>query len=150
MKSTEHIVEKLNDLLLLNEEVENAYNKTSEKLKFFDNIAYAKERSLERVEFVRLLRKELEKLDKKDKNQIVLKRRFHFMRMNYRKFFKIENDLDFLDKVYEMEVLCVNKYNELLSQINMPLPLCRLLLKQQDSIQTRLHVIERGEPVSAS
>ncbi len=150
MKNTSHIVEKLNDLLILCEEVENAYVNVSEKLKFTDNIAYAKKRGEERGVFVKLLKKELLKIDKGEENTLVLKRRNHLMRTNYKKYFKIGNDLDFLDKVYEMEILTVNKYDDLLSQINLPLTLCRMLLKQRDSIQARIHVIERGEPLVVS
>lgn len=151
MKNIAHIVEKLNDLLVLNEEVEIVYNKISEKLKFVDNKAYAKQRGVERAKFVGLLKKELVKIGGDAyENEIVLKRRNNLMRANYKKYFKIENDLDFISKVYEMEVLSVNKYDDLLAQINLPLTLCRMLLKQRDGIQARIHVIERGEPIVAS
>ncbi|TYA70006.1 ferritin family protein [Seonamhaeicola marinus] len=150
MKNVTHIVEKLNDLLILSEEVENTYVKVSEKLKFTDNIAYSKKIGAERGKFVQFLKKELDKIDKGGETTLALKRRNHLIRTNYKKYFKIGNDLDFLEKVYEMEVLSVNKYDDLLSQINLPLTLCRMLLKQRDSIQARLHVIERGEPIMAS
>jgi hypothetical protein len=149
VKQIEPIIEKLNDLLVLNEEVGNAYKKASEKLKFADNIAYSKGRALERAEFVRLLKNELAKLENKVENAVVFKRRLQLVRSNLKKQLKIGDDLEFVGKVYEIEVLCSNKYDELLSQINLPLSLCRMLLKQRDSIEARLRILDRGEGVIA-
>ncbi|WP_282134534.1 DUF2383 domain-containing protein [Seonamhaeicola maritimus] len=150
MKRIGQIVEKLNELVILNEEVENAYKKASSKLENNYTKTYAKEKSLERGEFVRFLKIELTKLEANDENLIALKRKFHMVRLNFRKFIKIENDAEFLGKVYEIEVLSINKYDDLLSQINLPLTLCKLLLKQRDFLQARLHVMERGELVVSS
>lgn len=147
MKQIEPIIEKLNDLLVLNEEVESAYKKASEKLKFADNIAYSKQRSLERAQFVKSLKKELAKLEDKVENAIVFKRRLQLVRSNLKTQLKIGDDLEFVSKVYEIEVLSSNKYDELLSQINLPLSLCRMLLKQRDSIEARLRILDRGEGV---
>jgi len=145
-----HIVEKLNDLLILSEEIETTYINVIELLKFNDNINYSKKAAIERGKFVKLLKKQLNKIDKNDESSLAFKRRNHLVRSNYKKLFKVTNDLDFIDKVHEIELLCINKYDDLLSQINIPLPLCRMLLKQRDSIQTRVHIIERGEPIMAA
>ncbi|WP_248722016.1 DUF2383 domain-containing protein [Seonamhaeicola sp. ML3] len=147
MKQIEPIIEKLNDLLVLNEEVESTYKKASEKLKFADNIAYSKQRSLERAQFVKSLKIELAKLEDKVENAIVFKRRLQLVRSNLKTQLKIGDDLEFVSKVYEIEVLSSNKYDELLSQINLPLSLCRMLLKQRDSIEARLRILDRGEGV---
>ncbi|WP_299553736.1 DUF2383 domain-containing protein [Seonamhaeicola sp.] len=146
MKQIEYILEKLNDLLILNEEVENAYNKASNKVTNTNYKTFSNERSQERAEFVRLLKGELNKLEAKGGN-LAEKRRAHVVRLNFRNFLKIENDTEFLRKVYDMELLSLNKYDELLTQMNLPLKLCRLLLKQRDNIQARLYVMERENEI---
>ncbi|WP_406682640.1 hypothetical protein N1F78_08030 [Seonamhaeicola sp. MEBiC1930] len=145
MKQINHILERLNELIILNEEVENAYVRASKSLVNSHNKTYATERGQEREKIVNLLKIELSKIEKSEANALAIKRKFHLMRLNFRKYFKIENDPGFYVKVYEIEILSINKYDELLSQINLPLSLCRLLLKQRDSLQARLHIIERGE-----
>lgn len=150
LKQTDYIVEKLNDLVILNEEIESAYNKASNELKFADNVAFSKQSASQRNKFIQVLNKELKRYDENNEMQIVLKRRFHLIRTNFKQQVKIGNDLDFLSKVYSNELLCVNKYDELLSQINLPLSLCRALLKQRDIVQARIHLIERGEPIVAA
>lgn len=150
MKHIEFILEKLNDLLILNEEVEKAYNKASNMVEDSYYKAFSKERSIERGEFARLLKKELRKLEGKSDNLIAIKRRGQLIRTNYKSSLKIENESGFLARIYDIELLSVRNYDEFLSQMNLPLSLCKLVLKQRDIIQTRLHAIERGEEIYAS
>lgn len=147
VKRIENILEKLNDLLILNEEVENTYAKAINKVTDSFYKQFSNERSLERAEYIKSLKVELSKLERKARNPIALKRRDHIVRLNFREFLKIENHNKFLRKVYEIELLSVQKYDELLTQMNMPLSLCKLLLKHRDNIQARLYEMERDNEV---
>ena len=149
MKQIEQILEKLNDLLILNEEVENAYTKANHIVTNAFHKSFSKEKSQERGRFVKSLKNELNKIEKKAGN-IALKRRDHVVRLNFRSFLKIENDNRFIRKVYEIELLSIQKYDELLAQMNMPLSLCRLLLKQRDQIQEKLYIMERDNEILIS
>ncbi|MFY0713304.1 DUF2383 domain-containing protein [Seonamhaeicola sp. NFXS20] len=147
MKRIDNILEKLNDLLILNEEIENAYTKAINMVTDSFYKQFSNERSLERSGYVKSLKNELSKLEKKAGNPVALKRRDHVVRLNFRNFLKIEDENKFLRKVYDIELLSVQKYDELLAQMNMPLSLCKLLLKHRDNIQTRLFEMERDNEV---
>ncbi|APY10604.1 hypothetical protein BWZ22_04840 [Seonamhaeicola sp. S2-3] len=147
MKRIDNILEKLNDLLILNEEIENAYTKAINMLTDSFYKQFSNERSLERSGYVKSLKNELHKLEKKAENPVALKRRDHVVRLNFRNFLKIEDENKFLRKVYDIELLSVQKYDELLTQMNMPLSLCKLLLKHRDNIQARLFEMERDNEV---
>lgn len=147
MKRIDNILEKLNDLLILNEEIENAYTKAINMVTDSFYKQFSNERSLERKGYVNSLKKELNKLEKKAGNAVALKRRDHVVRLNFRNFLKIEDENKFLRKVYDIELLSVQKYDELLAQMNMPLSLCKLLLKHRDNIQARLFEMERDNEV---
>ncbi|SFZ89566.1 conserved hypothetical protein [Flaviramulus basaltis] len=143
MKYSEKIIEKLNDLLIMNYEVEKIYlealkNVTDNTLKTF-----FRERGLERYEFSIELKNEIKILDGNPEQLGELSKDFYKVKMNFRNLIFLENQNDLLDEVFSLKKVSIDKYNQLLMEPNLPLQLCRILIKQRDSIQATMRVLKR-------
>lgn len=145
MKRLERILEKMNDLLIMNCEVEKIYfelfDKTSEK----DLKAFYTERGFERNEFVKDLKLEILKLDGEPKYVEGMKTDFYKYWMNFRNFVLLTDEENIMQEVYDLTVFSVKKYNELLSEMSLPLSTCKLLIRQRDSIEEGMIVLKRQE-----
>lgn len=145
MKSLEKILSKLNNLLIMNNEIEKVYLEAQD-LAADDNLkAFFRERSFERNEFGRQLRAEVVKLGGKPKQLNVSSSDFDRIWKNFRNFILLNNENDLMEEIYSLKKLNIEKYNELLMQINLPLSTCKLLIKQQDSIYNHMNAMKREE-----
>ncbi|GAA3634305.1 DUF2383 domain-containing protein [Flavivirga jejuensis] len=143
MKKENKILVKLKDVFLMNEVIEKVYTKACEKVSNTNIKAFLKEKSLERYSFGKMLQNEIEEFDTDVEDPIMSKRRYHLYMRDFNNLLKLENTGDLLNSIYRIELLCIEKYNELLREINLSLSLCRLLVKQQDKIQYGLRLIKK-------
>ncbi|MDD7884521.1 hypothetical protein [Flavivirga sp. 57AJ16] len=142
MKRENKIIVKLNDVILMNEVIEKIYTKAYEKNSNIKIKALLKEKSIERCNFGKMLQKEIKKLDASVEDSIMSKRRYHLYMKSFNNLLQWENNRELLNGIYKIELLCIEKYNELLKQMNLSLSLCRLLIKQQDHVQYGLRLIK--------
>ena len=143
MKHSEKIIDKLNDLLIMNYEVEKIYlealkNVTDNTLKTF-----FRERGLERQEFGVELKNEIKTFDAEPQLLGELSKDFYKVKMNFRNLIFLENQNSLIDEIYNLKKVSINKYNQLLMEPNLPLQLCRVLVKHRDSIQSTMRVLKR-------
>lgn len=143
MKRKTEILVMLNDVFLMNEVVEKIYAKAYKKVSDLNIKVFLKERSLERNNFGKMLQNEIKKLDTDVDESIMSRRRYHLYMRSFNNLLKVENNSDLLNSIYKIELICIEKYNELLGEINLSLSLCRLLIKQQDNIQYGLCLINK-------
>ncbi|WP_303318827.1 DUF2383 domain-containing protein [Flavivirga abyssicola] len=143
MKKENKILVKLNDIFLMNKVIEKIYIKTYEKVSEMNIKALLKEKSLERCNFSEILQNEIKKLGEDVEESIMSKRRYHFYMRSFSNLLQLDDNSDLLNAVYKIELLCIEKYNELLQEINLSLSLCRLLVKQRDHIQYGLRLIKK-------
>ncbi|TGV02826.1 DUF2383 domain-containing protein [Flavivirga rizhaonensis] len=143
MKKENKILVKLNDIFLMNKVIEKTYIKTYEKVSDINIKALLKEKSLERYNFSEILQNEIKKLGADVEESIMSKRRYHFYMRSFSNLLQLEDNIGLLNAVYKIELLCIEKYNELLQEINLSLSLCRLLVKQRDHIQYGLRLIKK-------
>lgn len=141
-KGYDKILMKLNDLLLMNHQVEKTFTKVQKDvvddgLKFF-----FKEKASERNRFGELLQGELKKLELKAEKSIMLSRRNQLTTLNFRNLLRFDDDVDLFKQVYNVMELSVEKYNELLMEMNLPLSLCKMLIRQRDYIQSSSDLIK--------
>ncbi|WP_308991414.1 DUF2383 domain-containing protein [Mariniflexile litorale] len=145
MKSSEKILGKLNGLLLMNYETEKVYLEALD-LATDDNLkAFFRERGFERNEFGRQLRAEIVKLNGKPKEFGVLSSYFDRILTNFKDYFLLNIENDLIEEVYSLKRSSIEKYNELLREINLPLSTCKLLVKQRDSIYSHMNAMKRQE-----
>lgn len=145
MKSSKKILSKLNNLLIMNYEIEKVYAEALD-LVADDNLkAFFRERSFERNEFGRQLRAEIVKLGDKPKQLDVFSSDFDRIWINFRNLIISNNENDLMEEIYSLKRFNIEKYNELLRQINLPLSTCKLLIKQQDSIYNHMNAMKREE-----
>lgn len=145
MKSFEKILGKLNNLLIVNYEVEKIYSEALD-LATDDNLkAFFRERAFERNEFGRQLRGEMVKFGGKPKKINGLSSDFDRMWTNFKNYILLNNEYDLMEEVYKLKTKSIEKYNELLSEINLPLSTCKLLVKQRDSIYSNMNAMKRQE-----
>ncbi|MDO7170908.1 DUF2383 domain-containing protein [Mariniflexile sp. AS56] len=145
MKSSEKILSKLNNLLIMNYEIEKVYLKsldlaTNDKLKSF-----FRERGFERNEFGRQLRGEIVKLDGKPEQLDGVSSNFRGILTNFRNYIILNLETDLMEEIYLLKRVSIEKYNSLLREINLPLSTCKTLMKQRDSIYSNMNAMKRQE-----
>ncbi|WNH08303.1 hypothetical protein [Thalassobellus suaedae] len=143
VKRYDKILMKLNDLLLMNHEVEKIFSKIQ-----YDDVdsslkSFFKEKEIERSEFCTMLQNESKKLETKIDDSIMLNRRNHLTKLNLKKILRYDKDVDLFRQVNNVMQLSIYEYNEFLMEMNLPLSLCKLLIKQRDCIESSLHHITR-------
>lgn len=145
MKSSEKILNKLNNLLIMNYEVEKVYSEALD-LATDDNLkAFFRERGFERNEFGRQLRAEIVKLEGKPKQLEVLSSDFGKMWTNFKNSILLNNENDLMEEVYSLKRKSIEKYNVMLREFNLPLSTCKVLIKQRDSIYSHMNAMKRKE-----
>ncbi len=145
MKSSEKILKKLNNLLILNYEIETVYLDALDLAADNHLKAFFRERGFERNEFSRQLRSEIVKLKSKPKQFKGLSANFDKIWTNFKDFVLLNNEADLMEMVYGLKRLSIEKYNELLMEINLPLSVCKLLVKHRDSIYSNMNAMKRHE-----
>lgn len=145
MKSSEKILEKLNNLLLMNYGAEKMYLEALE-LATDDNLkAFFRERGFERNEFGRQLRAEIEKLNGKPKQFSTLSADLNSIWLHFKNNLLLNNETDLMEEIYKLKDLTIERYNKLLMEINLPLSVCKILVKQRDSIYANMNAMKREE-----
>ena len=145
MKSLEKILSKLNNLLIMNYETEKVYLEALD-LATDDNLkAFFRERGFERNEYGRLLRAEIVKLKGKPKQLGAPSSGFVRIWMNFKKYILLDIENDLIEEIYRLKILSIEKYNDMLSEINLPLSTCKLLVRQRDSIYSNMNAMKRHE-----
>ncbi|MEP1487971.1 MAG: hypothetical protein ABJK28_06060 [Algibacter sp.] len=133
----------MNDLFLMNQQVEKSYAKIQEDIVDASLKSFFKEKAIERNGFCELLQKELNKLETKIDNPLMMNRRNRLASLNFKKLLHFDEDIDLFKQVYSVMQLSVRKYNELLMEMHLPLSLCKLLIKQRDRIQSSLDLMRK-------
>lgn len=142
-KRYDRILMKLNDLFLMNYQVGKSFSKVHNDVIDDELKLFFKEKTVERNQFGELLQAELNKLGAGDANSLMLNRRNHLTKLNFKKLLHLDDDGDLFKQVYKVMQLSIEKYNELLMEMHLPLSLCKLLIKQRDHIQTSFELIKR-------
>ena len=145
MKTSERILAKLNNLLIMNYETEKVYLEALE-LAAGDNLkAFFRERGFERNEFSKRLKAEIIKLNGKPVTFNWLSSTFDKKWHDFKTLLLLNNEDDLIDEVVALKRLSIEKYNDVLREINLPLSVCKLLVKQRDRIYSNMNAMKRHE-----
>ena len=145
MKQIGDILEKMNDLLIMNCEAEKIYFELLDKTIDEDLIMIFKESASERQDFGRDLRFEVLKLNGELKNSKKIKSDLYKYWMNLRNFLLFEDEKNLTHEVYDLKALSVKKYNELLREMSLPLSTCKLLIRHRDIIEDGMSKLKQLE-----
>lgn len=137
------ILKKLNALLIMNYEVEQAYFEAYKCVNKEDLKSYFKALSRERNEFDKTLRLEIDKFNGELPSLGTASRVSPKIEINFRDSLFLGNEMNLINEVYEIKYLTVEAYDNLLIERGAPLSLCKLLVKQRDQIQDGLIAIKR-------
>lgn len=137
------ILKQLNELLAITYEVESIYNEA-----FGADISnglknYFRKHSNEANKFGKELRIEIEKIKGKPGFLGKLSSDFYKISTTFRSFLFLQNENDLLNEVYEIKYFTIKAYDDLLIKLDLPLSLCKLLVKHRDRIQESLSVMKR-------
>lgn len=149
MKYLKRNLERLNNLLQLNCEVEEVYQHASNMVDDNELRAMFKMYSIQRHEFSNELKFQIEKLG----STPLLKE--GLSRINNRILMKIGSlieggDLnDILHEINKVEQMSISSYNIFLQERNVPLSVCKLLIEQRDSFQRNINTIKVKEALVA-
>ncbi|WP_445731312.1 DUF2383 domain-containing protein [Mariniflexile sp.] len=145
MKFSEKILGMLNNLLVMNYEVEKVYLEALDLATESHLKTFFRERGFERNEFGRKLRGEIEKLEGTPKFLGMLSSDLYRISMNFKNFLLLNNEDELMEEVYRLKELSIEKYNELLREINLPLSTCKILVKQRDTIYSNMNAMKSRE-----
>lgn len=145
MKTSEKILAKLNNLLIMNYQIETMYLEAHEMAADNHLKAFFRERGLERNDYNRQLKTEIIKLEGKPKKFNGLSSNFDKMWHEFKTLLLLNNEDDLMDVVYALKRMSIEKYNDVLREINLPLSVCKLLVKQRDSIYSNMNAMKRHE-----
>ncbi|MDU8884995.1 DUF2383 domain-containing protein [Yeosuana sp. MJ-SS3] len=145
MRYSDKFSNKLNDLLNMNYKVEKIYleafkNATDDTLK-----AFFKERQIKRSEFSMELRKEIDSHNIAPRSVNVLSKYYHKNQMNDSNNDSLNDNENILFEIFNLLQTSIDSYNELLREINLPLSLCKILIRQRDNIQDTMRVFQRED-----
>ncbi|MFI1773014.1 hypothetical protein [Thalassobellus citreus] len=133
----------MNDLFLMNQQVGKIFSKMQGDVPDVNLKTFFKEKELERKRFCEMLQNESKKLETKVDNSIMLQRRNHLTELSIKKSLRYEKSSNLLRQVNNLMQFSIMKYNDLLMEMNLSLPLCKLLVKQRDCIQSSLFLVKR-------
>ncbi|ALJ05906.1 hypothetical protein APS56_12535 [Pseudalgibacter alginicilyticus] len=127
----------------MNYESVKIYTETQKHLTHDGLKAFFKKRAMARQKFIVDLSLELKKLGGEPQYSQKLSYNFYRTWIRLRDLFAEENENDLLSEISDLKAQDLEKYNELLREINLPLSVCKLLVKQTDDIQSALNTIKR-------
>lgn len=137
---------KLNNLLNINYEIEKIYLEALENVTDDNLKTFFRARGYERLEFGNELRLEIEKFGGVPIHSgLISNNGLYKIWMNFKNLVLMENEGNLLDEVYKLKELNVEQYNNLLREMNVPLSICKLLVKQRDAIEATMNAIKRHE-----
>ena len=145
MKHSERVLDKINNLLDVNYEAEKIYSEIFKSVSNESLKKFFKDRQTKRREYNKELVNEI------DRNGIIPKSA-SLLNNYYNKLQKRESDFEnsnngdyLLFEVFRLKKETVNKYDELLREMSLPLSLCKALVKQRDNIQATMQILARNE-----
>ncbi|WP_194766847.1 DUF2383 domain-containing protein [Tamlana sp. I1] len=149
MKNNKKFLDNLNGLLIMNTEVEKIYLELISKVSDEGLKSFFREKGIQRNEFCRDIKLEIINLGGGYKYEGRLSTEFYKFWMNIRNFVLFnEDEGNLVHEVREMQALTINKYNDSLRALSLPLSTCKLLMKHRDSIQEAMDAIDRQDLVA--
>ena len=145
MEHTNKVVDKLNNLLNMNYEIEKIYVEALEHVKDANLKTFFRAKGFERHQFGNELRLEIEKFGGSPVHSGPISSKPYKQWMHFRNLMLTENESDLLDEVYQLKQLNLEQYNDLLQEMNIPLQICKVLVKQRDAVENTMNAIKRHE-----
>ncbi|OBQ55127.1 hypothetical protein VQ01_10405 [Tamlana sp. s12] len=144
MKTKEKFISNLNSLLIMNAEVEKIYTELVDKVSDEDLKTFFSQQGKQRREFTKDLKAKIVSLGGSYENKGRVQSELYKFWMNIRNFVMFnKSEESLMNEVRDMQGLTINKYNDLLRMLGLPLSICKLLIKQRDRIQDAKDSIER-------
>ncbi|MEP3838150.1 MAG: DUF2383 domain-containing protein [Algibacter sp.] len=143
MKYSEKLLKGLNDLLTLNLEVEKIYMEALSAVSDTELKTFFTESGLERNEFGKELKAEMEMYNTEMELKFdgKLENGFYVTWMNFRRLFLFEDKINLYEEICKLKELTIRKYDNLLSQKELPHSTIKVLEHHKAKIQNALNTI---------
>ncbi|MFL1012524.1 DUF2383 domain-containing protein [Flavisericum labens] len=145
MRNKEKVLKKLNDLLVTNNELENIYEEALKASEDDSLKIFFEDRKEDRKTYNEQLILEIENLVGDSNFSKTVGKDSYKVSMNFRGLIFLKNHSLIVKEVCRIKQISINKYNALLSELNLPLSVCKLLSEQRDNIQSHMNAIKRLE-----
>ena len=145
MKYSEKIIDKLKQLMLINDEAEKIYLFAISTVKKKSLKDFFSKRVIERRAHVKFLGNEIIRLNGNLEGVKSTKTDFPQVHKYLKKMLQKNNENELLEAVYFLEKRSIDKFNAVLSEPGLPLSTCKVLIKQKDTIEASLYSIKRRE-----
>ncbi|MFV0564375.1 MAG: DUF2383 domain-containing protein [Flavobacteriaceae bacterium] len=145
LKDREKVLNNLYALILLNTEVSQIYKEAAGFVRDSKLKAFFVDRSRKRNDFAEVLIILLLKFQIEPVKHSQARGRVHD-EWNYFKLHDAQKSKStFLRGIYKVKRFSLTKYNELLRENKLPLPLCKTLIRHRDNIQNAMNKVKRQE-----
>ena len=145
MKHSGRILDKINNLLDANYEVEKIYSEIFKTVSNESIKKFFKERQIKRHEFSRELITEIDKHDIIPKSVSSLNNYYNKKQSKGKDIEILNSGNSLLFEVFRLKNESLDTYNELLTEMSLPLSICKALIKQRDDIQATIQILARDE-----
>ncbi|KAB1067986.1 DUF2383 domain-containing protein [Tamlana haliotis] len=149
MKNNSNILLNLNSLLVMNYEAEKVYVELVDNVDDDELIYFFKENSAKRKTFIDALKSEILKLDGDYNTGVRAPSELYHSWLRIRKLMiKPGNDEGLIREIRATQTVTIEKYNDLLRMLGLPLSVCKLLMIQRDVIQNAKDAIDRHDLIT--
>lgn len=145
MKHSERVLDKINNLLDVNYEAEKIYSEIFKSVPNESLKKFFKDRQTKRREYNKELVNEIDRHGIIPKSASLLNNYYNKLQKRESDFENSNNGDYLLFEVFRLKKETVNKYDELLREMSLPLSLCKALVKQRDNIQATMQILARNE-----
>lgn len=145
MTDRKEIVEELNDILERNYDAVEGYRKAAENAKANKLMGWLNEQVIERKTFISELAAEVRSLGGTPKESGTVEGTLHRTWIDFKTALSFENDEDVVEACITGEKKCIEEYNDLLEESNVPVSTRTLLTKQKLAVQKALSILEVKE-----
>ena len=145
MKRSDRIFEKVNNLLTANYKAEKIYSEISRTISGEPLKMFFKERKIKRHNFNKVIINELDRHNIIPKAATTLGNYNTKMKLKGSGINLLNSGDQFQIEVIRLKNESLNRYNDLLLELSLPLSLCKALSKQRDDIQSAMLILSKDE-----
>ena len=143
-----NITDQLNDLIEKNFDAEKGFKKASDHTDHPALKVYFNKKSIQRNQFLNALRFQVKTLGASPETSGSFKGNLHHSWMDVKALFTSENDEAMLEEAIRGEKACLEEYNEILKNDQLPNKIRQTIEDQKNQIETGLNTIYKLEDLA--
>lgn len=149
MRQSDKIINKLNELLIMNYEAEKIYLEALEHTNDDSLKTFFRERGYERNEFGRQLRSEIRNFGGEPEILGELSGDYNRIWLRFKNYLENDKEEEMLNEIYRIKDRSVKTYDKVLCLHRLPANICKVLINHRDRIEIAINAIRLKERLVA-